>query len=357
MLCHDTKQKLRALLIATFALLCLGQVAVAQSDPFSGGWTLQAPASSLRFQSVKNEVKIESSQFATYSGQIAADGTAVVTIMLDSVDTKVDLRNVRMRFLFFETFQFPTAVITVKLNPADFADLAQVRRKMVTLPYTLDLHGVTKEFESEVVVTYLSEDLVAISSGAPIAVAADDFNLTPGIEKLQEAANVRIIPSATVSFDFMFARNAGAAAPVPASTEPATPAKAALEVAGNFDAEACKGRFEILSRAGNIYFRSGSAQLDAKSAPLLNNLADIVNRCPGMVVEVSGHTDSDGPDGANQRLSEQRAGAVADYLIGKGVEAARFTVVGQGESQPVAPNDTAANKARNRRIEFKVVNG
>ncbi|MES2666182.1 MAG: OmpA family protein [Pseudomonadota bacterium] len=352
------RRTLWAALVLVATALGFGQIAVAQDSPFASGWTLQPAASSLRFQSVKNEVKVESSQFATYSGEIAADGTATVKILLDSVDTKVDLRNVRMRFLFFETFQYPQAVITARLDPAAFADLAQVRRKTVTLPYTLDLHGVTKAFEADVVVTYLSDDLVAISSGAPIAVAAEDFNLTAGVEKLQEAANVRIIPSATVSFDFMFARNGGAAA-APATTpvEAAAPATAALEAEGNFDAEACKGRFEILSRSGNIYFRSGSAQLDGKSAPLLDSLADIVTRCPGMVIEVSGHTDSDGSDVANQRLSEQRAGAVAQYLTAKGIDAARFTVVGRGESQPVAANDTAANKARNRRIEFQVVNG
>lgn len=353
---HDMKRTLRAALVVIVAALGSGSVTLAQDDPFASGWTLQPEASSLRFQSVKNEVKVESSQFATYTGDIATDGTATVKILLDSVDTKVDLRNVRMRFLFFETFQHPQAIITAKVDPATFADLAQVRRKTVTLPYTLDLHGVTKAFEADVVVTYLSDDLVAISSGAPIAVAAEDFNLTAGIEKLQEAANVRIIPSATVSFDFMFARNGGAAA-APAPVEAVAPATAALEAEGNFDAEACKGRFEILSRSGNIYFRSGSAQLDGKSAPLLDSLADIVTRCPGMVIEVSGHTDSDGSDVANQRLSEQRAGAVARYLTGKGIDAARFTVAGRGESQPVAANDTAANKAKNRRIEFQVVNG
>lgn len=76
-----------------------------------------------------------------------------------------------------------------------------------------------------------------------------------------------------------------------------------------------------------------------------------------MMIEVSGHTDSDGSDLTNQRLSEQRARSVANYLTTKGIDVARFTVVGRGESQPIAANDTAANKARNRRIEFQVVNG
>lgn len=326
----------------------------AQQASFAPGWTLQPDASSLRFQSVKNEVTVESSQFASYAGDITEDGTATVRILLDSVDTKIDLRNVRMRFLFFETFQFPEAKITATLDPAAFADLAAVRRKTMMLPYTLDLHGVSKSSEAEVVVTFLSEDLVAVSTGAPIVVAAADFNLTAGVEKLEEAANVKIIPSGTVSFDFMFARNGARALPPP---EPLTPTQVALEPEGDLDAVACKGRFEILSRTGSVYFPSGSAKMDEKSEALLDSLADIVVRCPGMKIEISGHTDSDGPEEANMQLSERRAVSVAQYLQDKGIDGARFTVIGRGESQPLLPNTSAKNKWKNRRIEFTVVDG
>ena len=71
------------------------------------------------------------------------------------------------------------------------------------------------------------------------------------------------------------------------------------------------------------------------------------------MLEVVGHTDSTGPAAYNQGLSERRAQAVADYLIGKGANAANITVKGYGESQPVADNGTDAGRAANRRVEFR----
>jgi outer membrane protein OmpA-like peptidoglycan-associated protein len=332
--------------------------AASHSDIFSGGWTLEPGASSLRFQSVKNMTKVETSGFATFSGEIAENGEATVRIALDSVDTKVDLRNVRMRFLFFETFQFPEAVIKAQLDPALLADLPQLRRKIIPLPYTMTLHGITKSSEAEVAVTMISDTMVAVSTSAPISVATSEYSLDEGVKKLEEAANVAIVPSATVTFDFVFqradAQNAGAQVAAATRTT-STPASTALEAEGDFDAEACKGRFEILSRTGNIFFRTGSARLDPKSEPLLNNLVDIVSRCPGMTIEVSGHTDSDGSNAANQALSERRAAAVTRYMVSQNIPQGRIQTVGYGESQPAFPNDSADNKRRNRRIEFSVV--
>jgi len=91
------------------------------------------------------------------------------------------------------------------------------------------------------------------------------------------------------------------------------------------------------------------------SGALLDNIADIVSRCPGMVIEIGGHTDSDGSDATNLRLSERRALAVAEYLQALGIPDDRFVIRGYGESQPIVANDSSDNKARNRRIEFKVV--
>lgn len=345
---------LRSCLIALMLFTGIGHLAHAQVDPFVNGWTLNADASNLKFQSVKNQTKVETSGFATFDGLIDTTGNATVSILLDSVDTKVDLRNVRMRFLFFETFQYPTATITAKLDRAAFADLATVRRKTITMPYVLDLHGLKKEFTTDVVVTLLTDDLVSVATSVPISVAAADFNLEGGIQKLEEAANVGIVPSATVSFDFMFARNASGSSLKVIEIE--APSSAALEAEGDFDLEACKGRFEILSRTGNIYFGSGSATLDPKSRPLLTALSDIVNRCPGLIIEVGGHTDSDGSKATNQRLSKARAASVSDFLVAQGINRNRVQSVGYGEDFPVFPNDSASNKGRNRRIEFGVVN-
>lgn len=343
------------LCMTVMAVVVLGQTAQAQANPFSGGWTLQPEMSNLTFQSVKKQTVVESSSFATLEGEIEPNGATQVRVLLDSVDTKIDLRNVRMRFLFFETFKFPTATISTEINPSLLDDLEQVRRKTIPVSYVMDLHGVTKSYEAEVYVTLLTPDLVSVASTTPVSVSVADFNLMEGLGKLQDAANVTIIPSATVSFDFLFARNSTSAAATPQPSATVQPASVALEAEGDFDREACKGRFEILSRTGNIYFNSGSSRLDTKSEPLLNSLANIVSRCPNMVVEVGGHTDSVGSDATNLRLSEARAASVTRYLLQQDLDANTLVSKGYGESIPIASNDSAEGRQKNRRIEFKVI--
>ena len=336
------------LLLATFSAPAQAQA------PFSGGWTLNPEMSNLTFQSVKKQTVVESSGFATFQGTIDESGRADVTVLLDSVDTKIDLRNVRMRFLFFETFKYPEAKITAQVDPALIADLATVRRKQVPMEFTMDLHGVQKSYTANVTATLLTDDLVSVASAAPISIPVADFNLTEGLGKLQDAANVTIIPSATVTFDWVFARNTSSVATQTAAA-PTQPANAALEAEGDFDREACKGRFEILSRTGSIYFASGSARLKSESSPLLDSLASIMARCPGMVVEVGGHTDSVGSSATNQRLSESRAASVVNYLQGKGLANDTMVAKGYGETQPIADNATREGRDDNRRIGFKVL--
>ena len=155
------------LLCATFALV---PAARAQTvSPFEHGWVLDAGASELRFMSIKKGNLAETSKFATLSGLITEDGKAQIRVLLDSVDTNIDLRNVRMRFLFFESFNFPEALITVQLDPAALGDLHQVRRKFVDVTYTLSLHGVVQEGTAQVAVTLISNDRVNVSATTPIA--------------------------------------------------------------------------------------------------------------------------------------------------------------------------------------------
>jgi outer membrane protein OmpA-like peptidoglycan-associated protein len=325
-------------------------------DAFAPGWDLDPAQSNIRFQSIKNETKVESSSFATFSGSIEPDGEATIRVMLDSVDTLVDLRNVRMRFLFFETFRYPEATISLQLTPEMVADLPAVRRKTVNLDYTFDLHGVQKQMTSPVTITLLGDDLVSVASAVPISIGVGDFNLAENVHKLEQAVGgVIIVPSATVTFDFMFGRRGTPAAPAPVIEPPAVGepvTSVALETRGELSREECVGRFEVLSRTGNIYFRTGSARLDADSVPLLRSVVDIVQRCPALNVVVSGFTDADGDPSSNQLLSEARAQSVVSYLQDQGVTVGRLRAVGYGEANPVAPNDTARNKSLNRRIEF-----
>lgn len=343
--------KFWALMVVGIVSLSATHVA-AQSNPFAPGWDLNAEASNIRFQSIKKGNVVESSSFATFEGQISESGAAEVKVLLDSVDTKIDLRNVRMRFLFFETFKFPEAIVRLTLSPSDISDLATVRRKTIPLEFDLELHGETRRLSTNVVVTLLTDDVVSVASDAPLSVGVADFDMIDNLKKLEEAASVTIVPTATLTFDFMFIRRSGGAATVAAAPKAEEPKSVALEAEGDFSLEACLGRFEILSRTGNIYFRSGSSRLDTESIPFLTSVIDIVDRCPNLNVLVAGHTDSDGSEAANQRLSEARAQSVARYLVENGISADRITSQGFGEAKPVAPNDNAYNKSRNRRIEF-----
>ena len=124
---------------------------------------------------------------------------------------------------------------------------------------------------------------------------------------------------------------------------------------GAISAEECETRFSVISTARAIYFRTGSAELDRESGPILQSVADIANRCPAVKIEVTGHTDSVGGRDANRQLSEQRARSVVSFLSQRGVAAARVQAAGYGDTRPIVPNDSEANRAKNRRIEFKVL--
>ncbi|MDU8944690.1 OmpA family protein [Rhodophyticola sp. MJ-SS7] len=257
-----------------------------------------------------------------------------------------------MRFLFFETFRHPSATVALQLSDDMVSDIATVRRKFLTLPYRISLHGISLDRSAEVTVTYLGDNLVSVSSAAPISLSTTDFGLDEGRQKLEEAAGVTIVPAALITFDFLFAREGAPLQPATQTTGTATPASVALETQGNFSQEECIGRFEILSRTGNIYFSTGSARLTEESAAVLDAIGAIIARCPDMVIEIGGHTDSDGSDAANQRLSEARARAVAAWFADAGIPANRLLAVGYGEARPAFPNTSSDNKRRNRRIEF-----
>jgi outer membrane protein OmpA-like peptidoglycan-associated protein len=88
----------------------------------------------------------------------------------------------------------------------------------------------------------------------------------------------------------------------------------------------------------------------------LAKVSGIVLAHPGLMLQVEGHTDSVGTDDFNQRLSEQRAGSVREFLIGQGLNDSAITAEGFGKTEPVATNDTPEGRQRNRRVEI-VVNG
>lgn len=103
-----------------------------------------------------------------------------------------------------------------------------------------------------------------------------------------------------------------------------------------------------------VQFDVDKADIKPQEAIKLDELANVFAKYPENKIVIEGHTDSDGKDEYNQKLSERRAAAIEMYLKTKELGIASLTSVGYGESQPVAPNDTPENKARNRRVEIKI---
>ncbi len=104
-----------------------------------------------------------------------------------------------------------------------------------------------------------------------------------------------------------------------------------------------------------VHFRHNSSEIDPDSHVLLEQVADVILRNPDLCrIEVQGHTDSSGTRARNMTLSQERAQAVVDFLVETGVSADRLEPHGYGPDNPVAPNITAAGRARNRRVEFHI---
>lgn len=105
----------------------------------------------------------------------------------------------------------------------------------------------------------------------------------------------------------------------------------------------------------NIFFETGKATLTPQSYLELDKAIDLLRTNPTMVIEVGGHTDNTGDDATNMKLSHDRARAVREYMVGKGIGAEKIQAKGYGESNPIASNETDEGKRANRRTEFIIL--
>lgn len=108
-------------------------------------------------------------------------------------------------------------------------------------------------------------------------------------------------------------------------------------------------------RFKNVYYETGSSNLEADSYYELDYAASLLNKYPDISLEVAGHTDNVGDSAANRSLSQQRAASVMSRLIAKGVSATRLKSAGYGDASPVDSNDTEEGRANNRRTELRVI--
>ena len=199
------------------------------------------------------------------------------------------------------------------------------------------------------------------SLGCALALAAGSAfaNVTPNVQDSSGAAVKDASGACIVSSGQVLPECAGAKPAAPKPAAPAAPASPAAPAAPATPAPAAKPapqsvRQAVVIQADALFdFDKSVLRPDGKQS-----IDDAMGKIRGTDLEMviaTGHTDSVGTDAYNQKLSERRAAAVKDYLVSKGIPAAKITTIGKGESQPVATNKTAEGRQKNRRvdIEFK----
>ncbi|MEO0871835.1 MAG: YceI family protein [Pseudomonadota bacterium] len=193
---------------ATLILTAACTQAPAEPAPLvKGAWEVDASASSLSYVSVKSGEIAEANSFSGLSGSVTPEGAASLEIDLSTIETKVDIRNERMRDIFFEVADHPTANVTATIDPAAFEKLSVGESITQPLSATLSVKGIEAPVETEVSVTRTSEDGVLVTSIEPVIVYADALKLTEGLGKLQELAGLpSITPVVPVSFSITFKR-------------------------------------------------------------------------------------------------------------------------------------------------------
>lgn len=119
--------------------------------------------------------------------------------------------------------------------------------------------------------------------------------------------------------------------------------------------EECIAQITAVTDVRKITFEPGSANIAGEGASIIDDIAEILQKCPTTRIEIAGYTDSQGSEAGNQRLSQQRANAVLDALRVRRVPVASFRAIGYGEENPIADNSTEAGREANRRIEFTLI--
>jgi outer membrane protein OmpA-like peptidoglycan-associated protein len=105
----------------------------------------------------------------------------------------------------------------------------------------------------------------------------------------------------------------------------------------------------------DLMFDSNSATLKAGSFDELARVGKVLNQYPQTTIQVAGHSDSTGSEDYNQKLSERRAQAAKNALVGEGVNPSRVSIIGYGEARPIADNSTEAGRAMNRRVTITII--
>lgn len=126
-------------------------------------------------------------------------------------------------------------------------------------------------------------------------------------------------------------------------------------IAGLPTPEECVAKITEATDLRKITFDPGATTITSEATSVIDDIADILKKCPDLRVEIAGYTDSQGREAMNESLSQERASAVLDALRARRVPVANFEAKGYGEADPIADNETADGREANRRIEFRLI--
>ena len=169
------------------------------------GWVLDESRSEISFISIKNLSIAETHEFRNLSGTIDDEGNLEIKIPLSSVETKIPIRNERMKKMLFETSKFANALVTSKidLSFSKGAPVGEIIQRKEN--FSIDLHGFQQENEANVAVTLEKDGAVRVDSVRPVIVNASSHHLSAGIDALRVVAKLSsIAESVPVSFNLFF---------------------------------------------------------------------------------------------------------------------------------------------------------
>lgn len=196
--------------ILLLSLLLLSNVAIAKLNfvptTHTGQWVLNNKASTLNFITTKNASKTEVQTFTRLKGKIA--GTKVtMTVDLSSVDTGINIRDERLREMFFNIAKFPTATVSLDIKTSDIYPMKPGQIKTLNLKAEINLQGITQTIPVQVQVVELDKNQRLVFSSQPVIVNLKDFNLLKGVNALREIAKLKSInASVPVIFSLLFTK-------------------------------------------------------------------------------------------------------------------------------------------------------
>jgi len=168
-------------------------------------WELDNDNSRINFVSIKKGNVAELGRFTQLEGSISDSGETVLKINLASVDTKIQIRDDRMKEFLFETPKFAQATFSAQIDLSFLNNLPISGRAIQIIGGKFDLHGISKDIKADVMLTRLSLNQFSVSSFAPVLLNTEDFQMNAGIEKLRESAGLPSISSAVpVTFHLTF---------------------------------------------------------------------------------------------------------------------------------------------------------